>query len=74
VTEDYVTLAIDTQKHVGFDFLSSDLTLSIDEFSSRYLNPAALALVNQVDVDGLAMAAKNVYNAVGTAATTPRLF
>lgn len=71
VTEDSVTLSIDTQKHVGFDFLSSDLTLSIDEFGPRYIKPAALALVNQVDVDGLAMAAKNVYNAVGTAATTP---
>src|SRR3954471_11347931 len=37
VTEDYVTLSIDTQKHVGFDFTSSDLTLSVDEFSKRYL-------------------------------------
>lgn len=71
VTEDYVTLSIDTQKHVGFDFTSSELTLSIDEFSPRYIKPAALALINQVDVDGLAMAAKNVANAVGTAATTP---
>jgi hypothetical protein len=71
VTEDYVNLSIDTQKHVGFDFTSSDLTLSVDEFSKRYLAPASLALVNQVDVDGLAMAAKNVANAVGTAATTP---
>lgn len=71
VTEDSVTMTIDTQKHVGFDFLSSDLTLSIDEFSKRYLQPGALALINQVDVDGLAMAAKSVYNAVGTVATTP---
>ena len=71
VTEDYATLTIDTQKHVGFDFLSSDLTLSIDEFASRYIKPGALALVNQVDVDGLAVAAKNVANAVGTAGTTP---
>lgn len=71
VTEDSVTLSINTQKHVGFDFLSSDLTLSIDDFSNRYLKPGALALVNQVDVDGLTMAAQNVYNAVGTAATTP---
>lgn len=71
VTEDYVNLSIDTQKHVGFDFLSSDLTLSIDEFASRYLKPGALALVNQVDVDGLAIAGKNVANAVGVAGTTP---
>lgn len=71
VTEDSVTLAIDTQKHVGFDFLSSDLTLSIDEFAGRYLKPASLALVNQVDVDGLSMAARNVANTVGVAGTAP---
>lgn len=71
VTEDSVTLTVDTQKHVGFEFLSSDLTLSVDEFSDRYIKQAALALVNQVDIDGQALAAKNVANAVGTAATTP---
>jgi hypothetical protein len=66
VTEDSVTLTINSQKHVGFDFLSSDLTLSIDEFASRYLSGASLALVNQVDVDGLTIAAQNVNNAVRT--------
>jgi hypothetical protein len=71
VTEDYFTLSVDTQQHVDFEFQSSDLTMSVDEFSERYAKPAALALVNKVDVDGLALAAKNVYNAVGTAATTP---
>lgn len=71
VTEDYFTLSIDTQQHVDFEFLSSDLTLSVDEFSDRYAKPAALALANKVDVDGLALAAKNVANSVGTAATTP---
>jgi len=71
VTEDYFTLSIDTQQHVDFEFLSSDLTLSVDDFSERYAKPAALALVNKVDVDGMALAAKNVANAVGTAATTP---
>ena len=41
-----------------FWFHFSELTLTIDEFSDRYLNGAVLALVNQVDVDGLALAAK----------------
>jgi hypothetical protein len=71
VTEDYFTLSVDTQQHVDFEFISSDLTLSVDEFSERYAKPAALALVNKVDIDGQALAAKNIYNAVGTAATTP---
>lgn len=71
VTEDSVTLTIDTQKHVGFEFTSKDLTLSIDEFSKRYLAPASLALVNKVDIDGNALAAKYIANTVGTAGTTP---
>lgn len=74
VTESSVTLTIDSQKHVGFSFTAKELALSIDEFASRYLKSAALALVNKVDVDGLALAAKNVANAVGTAATTPSAF
>lgn len=71
VTEDSVVLTIDTQQHVDFDFLSSDLTLTVDEFSDRYLKPASLALVNKVDIDGFALAAKKVANAVGVAGTTP---
>lgn len=74
VTEASVTLTIDTQKHVGFSFTAKELSLSIDEFSERYLKSAALALVNKVDVDGQALAAKNVANAVGTAGTTPSAF
>jgi hypothetical protein len=71
VTEASVSLTIDSQKHVGFSFSSKDMALTIDEFSQRYIKPSALALVNKVDVDGLALAAKNVSNAVGTAGTTP---
>jgi hypothetical protein len=71
VTEDSFTLTIDTQKHVDFEFLSSDLTLTVDDFSERYAKPAALALVNQVDLDGTTKAVKNVANAAGTAGTTP---
>lgn len=71
VTESSVTLTIDSQKHVGFSFTAKELALSIDEFTERYIKSAALALVNKVDVDGQALAAKNVANAVGTAGTTP---
>lgn len=70
VTDQSVALTIDQQKHVGFQFSSKDMTLSIDEFSDRYIKPACTALANKVDLDGLALG-KDVFNAVGTPGTTP---
>lgn len=63
-TEDYVTVNCTTQKGVDMRFSSADLTLTIDEFSDRYIKPAALLLASQIDYDGLALA-NNIYNYVG---------
>lgn len=63
-TEDYVTVNCTTQKGVDMRFSSADLTLTIDEFSDRYIKPAALLLASQIDYDGLALA-NNIYNNVG---------
>ena len=71
VTETSVDLVINTQKHVAFEFTSKDLTLSIDRFAERYLNSAAVALANSVDVDGLTLAYQATANTVGTPATVP---
>jgi len=71
VTETSVDLVINTQKHVAFEFTSKDLTLSIDRFADRYLNSAAVALANSVDVDGLTLAYQATANTVGTPATVP---
>jgi hypothetical protein len=71
VEEITVPIRIDTQKHVAFQFTSKDLTLTIDEFGPRYLQSAAVALANAVDVDGLTMAMRSTYNFVGTPGTIP---
>jgi hypothetical protein len=71
VTETSVTLTLTTQAHVGFSFSSKDLTLTIDRFGERYLDSAAVALANVVDVDGLTMAYQSTFNAVGTPGTVP---
>lgn len=71
VLEESVPLTLNKQKHVDFQFDSNDLTLSIDMFKERYLDQAMIALANQVDVDGLTLAAQSVYNAVGSPTTTP---
>jgi P22 coat protein - gene protein 5 len=71
VIETSVPLVINTQKHVAFSFLSKDRTLSIDRFAERYLDSAAVALANAVDVDGLTMAYQATAASVGTPGTPP---
>jgi hypothetical protein len=55
VQEGSLTLSVDTQKHVGFDFLTVDLTLSISDFSTRYIKPAMIQLANAIDADLLGL-------------------
>lgn len=70
VTEESVTVTMATQKHVDFSFSSVEMTLSIDDFSKRYLQPAMAKLASQIDYDTLSLA-KKVYWTVGTAGSTP---
>lgn len=71
VTDQSVALTLDSRKHVGFQFSTQELTLSIDEFSKRYIAPAVTALANKIDLDGLALARTSVWNSVGTPGTQP---
>lgn len=64
------TVVVNSQRHVDFNFTSADLTLTIDEFSDRYIKPAMARLADEIDKDGLAQY-KYVSNLVGTPATTP---
>ncbi len=74
VTDQSVALTLNTQRHCDFQFNSKDRTLSVDEFGERYIKPALNAVVNGLDVDGLANAVSTVYNSVGTPGTTPSAF
>ena len=73
VTEGTVSVAMDKQKHVSWNFTSQELTLTIDEYSERYIKPAAIALAQQVETD-LCGLYSSVPNWVGTAGTTPATF
>lgn len=53
------------QEHVGLSFTSADLTLSIDDFSDRFIKPAVSALANKIDFDG-ALLYRDIFNLVGT--------
>ena len=68
ITEQYITLSVSTQAHVSWNFFSVDLTLTIEEYSERYIRPAAAALANQVDADLCALyddIANSVYDSTG---------
>jgi hypothetical protein len=70
VEEKTTNITIDQRKHVAWEFNTQDLTLSIEEYSERYIKPAAIALANDVDVS-IANLYSSVWNQVGTIGTTP---
>jgi hypothetical protein len=63
VTESSQTLTVSTQKGVDLNLTSSDLTLTIDDFSARYLKPAMARLASEIEKDALSMY-KDVYSFV----------
>lgn len=68
--ESSITLQIATQKGVDLNFTSADLTLSIDDFSKRIIQPAMARLASAIEADALSMY-KDVFQSVGTAGTLP---
>jgi hypothetical protein len=73
VAEPSTSITISNQKHVDFQFTSQDLTLTVEEFSERYLKPAMAELANQIDYDVLTNY-NQVFNEVGTPGTVPNSF
>ena len=69
-TEEYTTLTVDKQHHIGMSFTQQELTLQVDDFSRRFIEPAMESLANNIDKTVLAEY-WNFYNAVGTPGTTP---
>ena len=61
--ESSVDLKVQTQKGVDLNFTSVDLTLSLDDFSERILEPAMSVLAANIEADAMGMY-KDVYNQV----------
>jgi hypothetical protein len=68
--EQYTTLAVSSQKHIGINFTSAELTMQLDDFAERVLKPRISQLAASVDAD-VANAYKSIFNTVGTPGTTP---
>ena len=85
VVETYVPLTLTTQWGTDVSFSTAELTLSLDDFSKRILQPRIARLSSQMDLDGMqgmvtgsyepgdgmTPVIRPIYNAVGTPGTTP---
>ena len=72
VSDAIVPIELTDQAHIGLEFSSASLTLEIDDYKKRYIDPAVDALVNQVDYDGLTRMYQAVAMCVGTPGTIPQ--
>lgn len=61
--ETTVNLQVATQKGVDVNFTSNDLTLNLDDFAERILDPAMSALAANIEADAMSMY-KDVYQQV----------
>ena len=62
-TESSVTLQVATQKGVDLNFTSADLTLDMDDFADRILEPAMAVLAANIEADAYSMY-KDVYQQI----------
>ena len=61
--ESSVTLTTSTQKGVDLNFTSAELTLDLDDFAERVLEPAMSVLAANIEYDAMSMY-KDVYNEI----------
>ena len=68
--EQFTTLTVSSQKHIGVNFTSAELTMQLDDFAERVLKPRISQLASSIDAD-VANSYKSVFQSVGTPGTTP---
>ncbi len=73
IEEVAANVTLDQRKHVHFAITSQDLTLKIEDFNTRYIQPAMAELAQQVE-SSLADSYKEIGNFVGTPGTAPSTF
>ena len=74
VIEGRTTLTIDKQIGVDFQFSSTDLTLKIEDLSTRVIKPAMSTILNEMARDVMTVAYQGIYNWVGTPGQTINSF
>ncbi|MES9819107.1 MAG: P22 phage major capsid protein family protein [Candidatus Thiodiazotropha sp.] len=69
--ETVTSLSLNSRKGVDLSVTSKDLTLHIDEFSHRYLEPAISTLASAIEADVLSTVLEDVVHAVALRSDTP---
>jgi hypothetical protein len=68
--EQFTTLTVSNQKHIGVNFTTAEMTMQLDDFAERVLKPRISQLASSIDAD-VANSFKNIYQSVGTPGVTP---
>ena len=68
--EQFTTLTVSSQKHIGVNFTTAELTMQLDDFADRVLKPRISQLAASIDAD-VANSYQGIGNTVGTPGTTP---
>jgi hypothetical protein len=68
--EQFTTLAVSNQKHIGVNFTTAEMTMQLDDFAERVLKPRISQLASSIDAD-VANSFRNIYQSVGTPGVTP---
>ena len=63
-TETSTTLTVNSQRHVPMRFTSNELSMKIDDFSSRHIEPAMAVLAAKIENDVANNLADEIYNQV----------
>lgn len=69
--QQYTTLTVSSQKHIGVAFSSAERTMSLDDYSELILKPRISQLAATIDADVAAGVVKYIAQSVGTPGTTP---
>jgi hypothetical protein len=68
--EQFTTLSVSSQKHIGVNFTTAEMTMQLDDFADRVLKPRISQLAASIDAD-VANCFNGIYQSVGTPGTTP---
>jgi hypothetical protein len=63
-------MTVASQKHIGVNFTTAEMTMQLDDFAERVLKPRISQLASSIDAD-VANSYLNTFQSVGTPGTTP---